>query len=89
MRLLRVERPHWFAQAVCRNPGDDQARAAAIARHFPTKGRTAGPARQECAGCPVRKPCLDMALDDPSLVGIWGGTSETERDQLRWRRRTA
>ncbi len=39
-----------------------------------------------CAECPIARPCLDTALRDPSLVGIWGGTDEVERARLRGRR---
>jgi WhiB family redox-sensing transcriptional regulator len=47
------------------------------------------PAKTICAGCPVRTECLDYALADDTLVGVWGGTSETERDHIRNRRRIA
>lgn len=35
-----------------------------------------------CSRCPVRKECLDEALAD-HRHGIWGGTTEKERRQLR------
>lgn len=32
---------------------------------------------------PPRVECLDYALADPSLVGVWGGTGKAERRALR------
>jgi len=42
-----------------------------------------GRAKQVCAGCPVRAPCLDWALATGQDAGVWGGTSEDERRALR------
>ncbi|MFD7713487.1 WhiB family transcriptional regulator [Streptomyces sp. NPDC059785] len=44
-------------------------------------------AKAVCEVCPVRAECLRWALDTGQSVGVWGGTSETERRALR--RRTA
>lgn len=38
-----------------------------------------------CRACPVREACLRIALADPGIVGIWGGTDEDERRRLRHR----
>jgi WhiB family redox-sensing transcriptional regulator len=38
-----------------------------------------------CGGCAVRDECLRVALEDRSLIGIWGGTDEAQRAQLRQR----
>ena len=42
-------------------------------------------AKSICAGCIVRKECLDYALgfSEHYLLGIWGGKSEKERRILR------
>lgn len=42
-----------------------------------------------CAGCKVRTTCLDHALKTGEKWGVWGGTTEKERRQLRHRRRAA
>lgn len=42
-----------------------------------------GPAVAICDTCDVRRQCLDMAIDDPSLVGIWGGTTPEQRRRIR------
>ena len=41
-------------------------------------------AKNHCRRCPVRVACLDYALTR-SAVGIWGGTTESER--MIWRQR--
>ncbi|MFF2503527.1 WhiB family transcriptional regulator [Streptomyces sp. NPDC058067] len=39
-------------------------------------------AKALCAQCPVRKGCLDAALDNGDAVGIRGGMTEEEREPL-------
>ena len=52
---------------------------------YPERGQSAGPARQVCAMCPVRKPCLEYALSNQITHGIWGGLTERERRPLQSR----
>ena len=68
----------WRELAACR--GTD------LEVFFPERGETAGPARQVCAACPVRQPCLDYAITNRITHGIWGGLAERERRPLqsRW-----
>lgn len=76
-----VGRPDWHAQAACR--GHPQL-------FFPGAGDSTATTRealQMCDTCPVRRPCLDFALADPHLVGIWAGTNPAERRRLRKERR--
>ncbi len=40
-------------------------------------------AKAVCADCPVRAACLEFALATHQDYGVWGGTSETGRYQLR------
>jgi len=42
-------------------------------------------AKQVCGECPVKVDCLDYALETNQDSGIWGGTSEEERRNLRRR----
>lgn len=44
-------------------------------------------AKAVCAPCPVRRPCLEEALDDVERHGVWGGLTEQERKRLRVQRR--
>lgn len=53
---------------------------------FPKTGKRmqAAEAKGICAGCEVRAQCLDYAVSSVEILsGIWGGTTETERRQLR------
>jgi WhiB family transcriptional regulator, redox-sensing transcriptional regulator len=43
-------------------------------------------ARAICDACPVKNDCLETALRDSSLVGLWGGTTPRVRDAIRRRR---
>lgn len=36
-------------------------------------------AKAWCARCPVRQPCLELALDSREPYGVWGGLGEAER----------
>lgn len=40
-------------------------------------------AKAVCQSCPVRVACLQFALETNQEDGIWGGTSEEERQRLR------
>lgn len=39
-------------------------------------------AKDVCRNCPVQVPCLEFALANAE-AGVWGGTSEAERDRMR------
>ncbi|MFH8801861.1 WhiB family transcriptional regulator [Streptomyces sp. NPDC017936] len=72
----------WRQHAVCRHEDPDL--------FFPIG--TTGPAllqteqaKAVCRRCPVREPCLEWALETDQTLGVWGGTSETERRALRRR----
>ena len=36
-----------------------------------------------CDGCPVRRQCLDFAMQTGEKDGIWGGTTPEERTRAR------
>ena len=44
--------------------------------------------RPNCRDCPIKAACADHALTH-YLHGVWGGTSDTDRDRLRRRARRA
>jgi len=46
-------------------------------------------AKQVCAACPVREPCLEMALRTGDQHAILGGTTPEERGRLRRQRQQA
>lgn len=39
-------------------------------------------AKTLCGDCWMQKDCLDYALQDPDLDGIWGGKTPLERKRL-------
>jgi WhiB family transcriptional regulator, redox-sensing transcriptional regulator len=65
----------WRELAACR--GTD------LEVFFPERGESAEPARRICAACPVRQACLDYAITNRIVHGIWGGLTERERRALR------
>jgi hypothetical protein len=69
-------RPAWQTLAACRGMGPDH--------FFPGRRVSAEPARAICDGCGVLPECLDFAMASESgAAGIWAGTSERGRRQLR------
>lgn len=68
---------HWQAQAACRRLDPDW--------WFSTQPQATAKARKTCRGCPVRQQCLSAALADPTLSGMWGGTTGRERRRMRRR----
>jgi WhiB family redox-sensing transcriptional regulator len=70
-----LHRPEWHQRAACRGVG---AAAYVIGR-----GGQYDAARELCAVCPVHDECLAVALADPELMGLWGGTTERERRAMR------
>jgi WhiB family redox-sensing transcriptional regulator len=43
-------------------------------------------ARQVCWDCPERHPCREYAIANPAMLGVWGGTTEKERQAIRGHR---
>jgi WhiB family redox-sensing transcriptional regulator len=68
-------RPAWQARALCRAVGVDI--------FFKGAGESTDQARALCAACPTRAECLAAALEDVDTRGIWGGTSERQRREMR------
>ncbi|WP_170200589.1 WhiB family transcriptional regulator [Prauserella endophytica] len=51
---------------------------------FPEKGNNdTGPAKRICNACEVQDECLREAMTESRMYGIWGGTTERERRQLK------
>jgi len=70
----------WRQQAICRDTDPDL--------FFPvgTTGQALVQierAREVCNQCPVKRDCLEFALETNQDSGIWGGTSEEERRAIR------
>lgn len=70
----------WRKHAICRDTDPDL--------FFPvgTTGQALiqiDRAREVCGQCTVSVECLQFALETNQDAGIWGGTSEEERRQMR------
>ena len=50
---------------------------------FPEPGADTSEARAICRSCPVRRMCLDYAIETHQKFGIWGGMTENQRRRLR------
>ena len=65
----------WMGEGLCRTtPHID---------FFPTTGAGVAAARKVCAKCPVRPECLEYALQEGVTHGVWGGSSDRERQRQR------
>jgi WhiB family redox-sensing transcriptional regulator len=53
-----------------------------------TRGSGGDEAKKVCRPCPEKRACLEYALSEPCLVGVWGGTTAKERRLIRAERRT-
>lgn len=70
--------PDWYDTALCAQVGyPDLWHPRAV------NDATIPDAKSVCARCPARADCLDQALADWHLTGIWGGTTDQEREQIR------
>lgn len=69
----------WQDQAACRGTDTEL--------FFPQRGDRVSEAKAVCRRCAVRAECLEYALANREVHGIWGGLSERERRQVRRRRR--
>lgn len=53
-----------------------------ISDHGPSRGQVTQ-AKAICGTCPVQRSCLEYAMARGHLTGVWGGTTEEERQILR------
>ena len=74
---------YWTERAACRAPGVDPEVFFPASDNPPLAQLSA--AREICARCPVRAPCLEWALCTGEAAGIWAGTTPAERRFLRTR----
>ena len=81
-RSALIAQESWRSQAACRSADPDL--------FFPisASGRALGQvaeAKAICAGCGVRRQCLEFAVQTRQLHGIWGSLTEQERGYGRQR----
>lgn len=70
-----LRRPDWHQRAACRGVGPSDYVRGPRGNYEAVRGL--------CGDCSVRQECLEAALANDSLVGLWGGTTELERKELR------
>ena len=75
MTYLIPVKPKWHEAAACKDYECEL--------FFPLYVRDATPALRICGMCPVRPECLAWALDKDIRHGVWGGTTEQEREVIR------
>ncbi len=73
---ILANRPAWHADALCQEHPE--------VNFFPGRGEDVGPAKRVCGQCLVRAECRAWALEQGAeLDGIWAGTSNIQRRQMR------
>lgn len=70
-----IRRQDWRDAALCAQVDPD--------RWFPAKGETAADVKAICRQCPVRRDCLEYAVVNNEIWGVWGGLNSKERRELR------
>lgn len=78
MKLTGTE---WMDDGACRDVDPEL--------FFPARAVDTEPAKRVCRGCPVREACLEYAVAERVVFGIWGGTTERQRRRLRREARVA
>ncbi len=73
--FLNGDTQPWMGRGLCADGNPDD--------WFPHATQENRAAKTLCNGCPSLLPCLQYALDNPELQGIWGGTTEGQRAELR------
>ncbi|MEV1082437.1 WhiB family transcriptional regulator [Streptomyces sp. NPDC050211] len=74
----------WREKAICLGADPDL--------FFPIGSSSSSPtlmqideAKAVCRRCPVAEHCLEWAIENDPVEGIWGGTTEQERRAMRRR----
>ncbi|MFD5454092.1 WhiB family transcriptional regulator [Streptomyces olivaceus] len=70
----------WHTRAACH--GMDVEDADPVFYPGPRDHEEIAEAKELCGWCPVRRACLDFALENGLKEGVWGGLTEAERSPL-------
>ena len=77
-RIRQAPDRSWMADGACRGkpaemffPAVDERNAKGVELY--------GIARRVCARCPVKDQCLEYALTNREVLGMWGGATPSER----------
>ena len=71
----------WMENAKCRG-GEPNT-------FFPSEGVGVAEAKMFCLDCVVRAACLEYAIENGQVHGVWGGASERERKEIARNHRNA
>ena len=74
-----MDETHWMANGNCRYEPPTT--------FFPSDGVGVEVAKRICETCPVKRACLEYALEHRIDHGVWGGASERQRRRILKRRR--
>jgi WhiB family redox-sensing transcriptional regulator len=72
-----------FDDAACHNAGIDPDDFFPTARKTNSNNKLA---KKVCINCTAKVQCLEFALENKEIHGIWGGLTAYERDKLMGRR---
>lgn len=74
--------PGWHTWALCGGMPFSAFFGAANDERPTMKRSEISAARAVCAGCPVKRECLQWALERREQFGVWGGTSGRQRARM-------
>ena len=72
----------WLDQAACLEHDTDDFFPDGVK---PPAQRQVAAAKEVCSRCPVRTPCLILAVTTGAVHGVWGGLTEDERRTMKRR----
>ncbi len=78
---MNVEEADWRRQAACKGANGDlfYPKSAWSRESKENRQQREQMAKRVCARCTVQACCLDWALRNGEVVGVWGGKTERER----------
>jgi WhiB family redox-sensing transcriptional regulator len=72
--MFRLNDIDWHEKAACKDPKNKRFKPF----FFSSVRSEVYDAKNLCFTCPVRKECLQWALDNKQIWGVWGGRDEAE-----------
>lgn len=87
--IFAINSPEWMLTGLCAGRPEQETKQSRRAygqevdsKWHPTSTQEYA-ATRNCRGCPSAIPCLEFALADPELDGVWGGTTTEQRHRMR------
>ena len=80
--MMSAETVDWTMSAACRGAHRDAFYPPNTVERREERLDREAVAKRICAGCAVQTECLDRALRNHEMHGIWGGLNEEERRAL-------